>query len=101
MYVAVTRARQRLYVSCAQTRMLHGQTRYCVPSAFLDEIPANLLLKLNKKAAPVPASSFGSGGYVPSPLQAVCAWGRRWSMPSLASVSSCRPKGGVPMRAFR
>jgi DNA helicase-2/ATP-dependent DNA helicase PcrA len=66
MYVAVTRARQRLYVSCAQTRMLHGQTRYCVPSAFLDEIPANLLLKLNKKAAPV-ASSFGSGAYVTEP----------------------------------
>ena len=66
MYVAVTRARQRLYVSCAQTRMLHGQTRYCVPSAFLDEIPANLLLKLNKKAAPV-ATSFGSGAYVTEP----------------------------------
>ena len=64
MYVAVTRARQRLYVSCAQTRMLHGQTRYCVPSNFLDEIPENLLLKLNKKAAPAPvASSFG-GGYL-------------------------------------
>ena len=66
MYVAVTRARQRLYVSCAQTRMLHGQTRYCVPSAFLDEIPANLLLKLNKKAAPA-ATSFGSGSYVTEP----------------------------------
>lgn len=65
MYVAVTRARQRLYVSCAQTRMLHGQTRYCVPSNFLDEIPENLLLKLNKKAAPAPVvASFGSGGYV-------------------------------------
>ena len=38
MYVAVTRARKRLYVSCAQTRMLHGQTRYCIPSAFLDEM---------------------------------------------------------------
>ncbi len=67
MYVAVTRARQRLYVSCAQTRMLHGQTRYCVPSAFLDEIPANLLLKLNKKAAPA-ATSFGSGSYVTEPV---------------------------------
>jgi DNA helicase-2/ATP-dependent DNA helicase PcrA len=66
MYVAVTRARQRLYVSCAQTRMLHGQTRYCVPSAFLDEIPANLLLKLNKKAAPA-ATSFGSGNYAAEP----------------------------------
>ena len=66
MYVAVTRARQRLYVSCAQTRMLHGQTRYCVPSSFLDEIPENLLLKLNKKAVPAAAfPAFGSfgGGY--------------------------------------
>ena len=68
MYVAVTRARQRLYVTCAQTRMLHGQTRYCVPSSFLDEIPENLLLKLNKKVAPAPAvSSFGGGGYAAEP----------------------------------
>jgi DNA helicase-2/ATP-dependent DNA helicase PcrA len=33
MYVAVTRARHRLYLTHAQTRMLHGQTRYCLPSA--------------------------------------------------------------------
>jgi len=65
MYVALTRARQRLYVSCAQTRMLHGQTRYCVPSSFLEEIPEQLLLKLNKKAESASAvPAFGSfGGY--------------------------------------
>ncbi len=66
MYVALTRARQRLYVSCAQTRMLHGQTRYCVPSSFLEEIPEQLLLKLNKKAesaAYVPAFGSFGGGY--------------------------------------
>ncbi len=68
MYVALTRARKRLYVSCAQTRMLHGQTRYCVPSSFLDEIPANLLLKLNKKAAPTPAASSFGGGYSAEPV---------------------------------
>ena len=60
MYVAVTRARQRLYLACAQTRMLHGQTRYCMPSAFLEEIPEALLRKLNKKAAPASASYGGS-----------------------------------------
>ncbi len=65
MYVAVTRARQRLYLSCAQTRMLHGQTRYCVPSSFLDEIPLELLLKLNKKAASL-APTF-TGGYSAEP----------------------------------
>lgn len=67
MYVAVTRARRRLYVSCAQTRMLHGQTRYCVPSNFLAEIPESLLLKLNKKAAPAPAVSSFGGGYAAEP----------------------------------
>ena len=42
-YVAITRARKRLYLSHAQTRMLHGQTRYNVPSRFLEEIPQPLL----------------------------------------------------------
>jgi len=42
-YVAITRARNRLYLSHAQTRMLHGQTRYNVPSRFLEEIPQALM----------------------------------------------------------
>ncbi len=49
MYVAVTRARQRLYLSHAQSRMLHGQVRYGIPSRFLDEIPEELLKRLNTK----------------------------------------------------
>ncbi|MDR5170378.1 UvrD-helicase domain-containing protein [Methylobacillus flagellatus] len=47
MYVAVTRARQRLYISFAQNRMLHGQVRYGIPSRFLDEIPEALVKRLN------------------------------------------------------
>jgi DNA helicase-2/ATP-dependent DNA helicase PcrA len=42
-YVAITRARNRLYLSHAQTRMLHGQTRYHIPSRFLEEIPQALM----------------------------------------------------------
>jgi len=42
MYVAITRARTRLYLSFAQTRLLHGQTRYNVASRFIDEIPAGV-----------------------------------------------------------
>ena len=42
-YVAITRARKRLYLSHAQTRMLHGQTRYNIPSRFLEEIPEGLM----------------------------------------------------------
>ena len=41
-YVAITRARKRLYLSFAQTRMLHGQTRYSLASRFLEEIPEGL-----------------------------------------------------------
>jgi DNA helicase-2/ATP-dependent DNA helicase PcrA len=41
-YVAITRARRRLYLCHAQTRMLHGQTRYNIPSRFLEEIPEAL-----------------------------------------------------------
>jgi len=47
MYVALTRARHRLYLSHAQTRMLHGQTRYNIASRFLREIPQHLLRKIN------------------------------------------------------
>ena len=39
MYVAITRARQRLFLSFAQTRMLHGQVRYNTKSRFLNELP--------------------------------------------------------------
>ena len=46
MYVAMTRARKRLYLSHAQTRLLHGQTRYCVPSVFFEELPEELLRKV-------------------------------------------------------
>src|SRR2546421_1143740 len=35
MYVAITRARRRLYLTHAQSRMLHGQTRYNIPSRFM------------------------------------------------------------------
>ncbi|MFC4160245.1 UvrD-helicase domain-containing protein [Chitinimonas lacunae] len=61
-YVALTRARRRLYLSLAQSRMLHGQTRLSVASRFLDEIPAALLKWLNRGYAPAakPASTLRS-----------------------------------------
>jgi len=47
MYVAVTRARNKLYLSLAQSRMTYGQPRYNLPSRFLDEIPEELIKRLN------------------------------------------------------
>jgi DNA helicase-2/ATP-dependent DNA helicase PcrA len=69
MYVALTRARRRLYLSFAQTRLLHGQTRYHLPSRFLDEIPAALLKWLTPrvKAAPRPVHHFTAGTFARAP----------------------------------
>ena len=50
MYVAITRAKERLYLSHTQSRMLHGQVRYNMPSRFLEELPADSLKWLTPKA---------------------------------------------------
>jgi DNA helicase-2/ATP-dependent DNA helicase PcrA len=56
MYVAITRARQKLSLSFCQTRMLHGQTRYNVKSRFFDELPEAALKWLTPRN-----QGFGSG----------------------------------------
>lgn len=64
MYVAITRARKRLYLSHSQTRMLHGQTRYNVKSRFFDELPEGALKWLTPKNQAFGNSAFGYGnGY--------------------------------------
>jgi DNA helicase-2/ATP-dependent DNA helicase PcrA len=64
MYVAITRARQRLYLSYSQTRLLHGQTRYNVRSRFFDELPEGALKWLTPKNQSFGGSAFGFGmGY--------------------------------------
>ncbi len=62
MYVAITRARQRLYMSHSQTRMLHGQTRYNLKSRFYDELPEGALKWLTPKNQGFAPSAFGYGG---------------------------------------
>ncbi|OIQ65820.1 DNA helicase II [mine drainage metagenome] len=61
MYVAITRARKRLYLSHSQTRMLHGQTRYNLRSRFLDELPEESLKWITPKSAGVAARAGRSG----------------------------------------
>jgi DNA helicase-2/ATP-dependent DNA helicase PcrA len=57
MYVALTRARRRLYLSFAQSRMLHGQTRYGIASRFLHEIPENLMKRVKPRFTIQPSDS--------------------------------------------
>ena len=48
-YVGITRARQKLMLSYAETRRIHGQDMYGIPSRFLREIPPHLLNEVRPK----------------------------------------------------
>ncbi len=61
-YVGITRARERLFLSHAWSRMLHGTTQYNPPSRFLDEIPESLVQDAEGSRARRRSSSFGSSG---------------------------------------
>nr|WP_306173591.1 UvrD-helicase domain-containing protein [Limnobacter humi] len=58
MYVAITRAREQLFLSYAQQRMLHGQIRYHLRSRFLDELPEDVLKWLTPKRAHIASSGW-------------------------------------------
>ena len=62
MYVAITRARKRLYLSHSQSRMLHGQTRFNMKSRFFDELPEACLKWLTPKNGPTARGGMGSMG---------------------------------------
>ncbi|GAB5099531.1 UvrD-helicase domain-containing protein [Caballeronia sp. LP006] len=68
-YVAITRAKERLYLSFAQSRMLHGQTRYNIRSRFFDELPEGSLKWLTPKIEP----GARWGGRADN-----AGWGRDW-----------------------
>ena len=69
MYVAITRARQRLYLSHAQSRMLHGRTSFNLPSRFLDELPSACVKHLGAR---------GFGSFSPK-KEAASAYSSRFS----------------------
>ena len=46
MYVGITRAKEKLYLTSAFERTLFGSTSYTMDSRFLNEIPKELLMKL-------------------------------------------------------
>ncbi|MEY4980017.1 MAG: hypothetical protein RLZZ352_2287 [Pseudomonadota bacterium] len=87
MYVAITRARKRLYLSHAQTRMLHGQTRYNLPSRFLDELPPACL----KWLTPPPAPRLGAAAPSLQP-----AWSSGWLAGSNRAAATPSPSPQTP-----
>lgn len=55
-YVGITRARQKLVLTYAEARRLHGQDMFGVPSRFLREIPPVLLNEVRPKVQATRAS---------------------------------------------
>ncbi|MDH5833220.1 DNA helicase II [Luteimonas kalidii] len=73
-YVGITRARQKLVLSYAESRRLHGQDMYGVPSRFLREIPATLLSEVRPRVqvsrpaySPQPRRDWGHASLDQSP----------------------------------
>ena len=61
-YVGITRAKEKLFLTNASRRMLHGSTVYNPPSRFLKEIPEALTVNESQASDPFGSSMFG-GGY--------------------------------------
>jgi len=69
-YVGITRARQKLVLSYAEARRIHGMDMYGIPSRFLREIPAALLNEVRPRvqvsrpfASTQPRREFQSRGH--------------------------------------
>ena len=81
-YVALTRAKEQVYLTRAGERMLYGRTNYNAPSRFLKEMPAHLVWDMNRETKKrhaeerKPAASAGRSGADFFGSQAVKAAGK-------------------------
>ncbi len=60
-YVGITRARQKLYMTHAESRRLHGEEQLTRPSRFLREIPAELIEEIRMQGEVRRGNYYGSG----------------------------------------
>ena len=58
MYVGVTRAEEKLYLSSAKRRQMWGEYKYYNPSRFLEEIPRQLLNSIGFEGSTSGSSTF-------------------------------------------
>jgi DNA helicase-2/ATP-dependent DNA helicase PcrA len=94
MYVALTRARRRLYLTHAQSRMLHGQTRFNVPSRFFQEIPPTLMRRIKPVTRPAYGAYGGRARAGVMPVQPGVPW-QDAGMPWRIGQSVTHPKFGA------
>ena len=101
MYVALTRARMRLYLSHAQTRMLHGQTRFNMRSRFFDEMPEHTMKWVNVKKPTSKPNVRGFAGASHLRDDAPSGYTPAWARSSRSGVGSASPQEALPVRALK
>ncbi len=86
MYVGITRAEERLFLTFTKRRLIYGDYKYFMPSRFIDEIPPGLMEAVSEKRkpsceptyskksfyrqdAPVSNNSFGKSFKLPNALK--------------------------------
>lgn len=62
-YVAMTRAKERLYLLSARSRLLYGQTNHNPPSRFLTAIPDKIVKTVDKSTRYATTFAFGGGDH--------------------------------------
>ena len=73
-YVGITRARQKLVLSYAESRRIHGMDTFGIPSRFLREIPAQVLHEVRPRVQVSRPSSFGVPRQAPFAQEMPAAW---------------------------
>jgi len=100
-YVAMTRAKRELYITCSKRRMLYGQTTYGKPSRFIEEIPRELMEEVEARPQrPVYGQQTGGwqrGGTVSWQQSASQRESKRVAAPSPSFAS--RPSPAPEFRA--
>ncbi len=96
-YVGITRAKKKLFLTNARSRMLHGQTSYNRPSLFIDEIPSELTEVKGKATAAFGSSDSYKSSYSESSYGSSYAAKTEKQTKSFgyASVSASAPKSKV------
>jgi DNA helicase-2/ATP-dependent DNA helicase PcrA len=96
-YVAITRAREELWITNATSRMLYGQTTYNRPSRFLNDVPAELMEQKDISQRAMDGNRFGAargggfgGGF---------GGGRYTPAPKTAVTSTAKPVGNTVVKS--
>lgn len=90
-YVAITRAKEELYMVKSKQRLLYGSTKYNHPSEFLGEIPNEYLDQTDSSVVVRSASEIGQKA---KPREKLAA-----SAKTFSSTAAAAPSGAVDLKA--